>query len=245
MRQQSQRQRRARFLFFLLSPVAVILLITVGFPLRDSSAQGEPVKETVQEETPLPTLPPATHASEPALSGVEGMTAQPAPDNPPTVEPLVITQEPAESLSGDVPGILNKPLENPSEWIAAFDLMASFPVLAWKCENPDLAPMANATPELQALVAALNESRPAFDAAAKDLEDGGHTMRVSKSLVFTDDFANLPIAQTTDCKVQEALALFGSAPKSLPGEVGVIAIERSGTVEGKAAFERIWVVAWK
>jgi hypothetical protein len=126
-----------------------------------------------------------------------------------------------------------------------FDLMASFPVLAWKCENPDLAPMVNAAPELQALVAALNESRPTFDMAAKDLEAGGHTMRVSKSLVFTNDFATLPIAQTTDCEVQKALALFGPAPESLPGEVGLIAIERSGAVDGQSAFERIWVVAWK
>lgn len=237
MRQPTQRQRRARFLFFLLFPVAAILLITIGFPLPDSSAQSELVKETMQEEAPLPTLPPATYMPE--------MTAQPAPDNPPTIAPLVITQEPVEALTGDVPGILNKPLENPSEWAEVFDLMASFPVLAWKCENPDLAPMVNATPELQALVAVLNEGHSALDAAVKDLEADGHTVRVSKSLVFTGDFANLPIAQTTDCEVQEALGLFGSAPESLPDEMGLIAMERTGTVDGQPAFERIWVVAWK
>jgi hypothetical protein len=126
-----------------------------------------------------------------------------------------------------------------------FDLMASFPVLAWKCENPDLAPMVNAAPELQALVAALNESRSTLDAAVKDLEADGHTVSVSKALVFTNDFASLPIAQTTDCEVQKALALFGPAPENLPGEVGLIAIERTGTVDGQQTFERIWVVAWK
>lgn len=237
MRQLTQRQRRTRFLFFLLFSVAAILLIAAGLLSPGGSAQSEPVTEAVQQATARPTLPPTIPAPE--------MTAQPAPDNPPAVEPLVITQEPLEALAGDVPGILNKPLENPSEWAEVFDLMASFPVLAWKCENPDLAPMVNATPEIQALVVAMNESRSAFDAAVKDLEAGGLTVRVSKALVFADEFASLPIAQTTDCKVQETLDLFGSPPESLPNEAGLISMERTGSVAGRPGFERIWVVAWK
>src|SRR3972149_2228672 len=240
MGQVTQRQRRARFLFFLLFPVVAILLITVGFPLPDGSAKREPVKETMQEEALLPTLPPATHAPKPALSGAEGMTAQPAPDNPPTLAPLTITREPMDALTGDVPGILGKPLEDPSKWTEAFDLMASFPVLAWKCDNPSLTPMANTSPELQTLIPALNDSRPAFDLAVKNLEASGYSVRVSKPLVFTDDFANLPIAQTTDCKIQDTLSLFGPAPESLPAEVAMMSIERSGRVDGQAAHERGW-----
>lgn len=234
----TRRQRRARFFFIVLLPIAVILLLSMGFPVPESATP------TMPTHTPAARSVSETPAAQPTRPAPK-ITAQPAPLDAPPIPPLTITQEPAEALAGDVPGILGKPLENPTAWAETIDLMMGFPVMAWKCDNASLTPLANVTPEVQALVETLNESRAAFDEAVSDLEAEGYTVRTSKPLVFTGAFSDLPIGQTTDCKVLQALDLFEEAPENLPTEIGLVAAERTGTVDGEPAFERIWIVAWK
>jgi len=228
---------------FLCMVVGVLILAGCGgAPALTPMAAATQTPTEIELATlaaPAPTATPAPTQAPPVA-----MTAQPAPEIQPTAGVVTVTSGTVPPLQSNLPGLLNKPLEEPSEWQQLSELMDGLPVFAWRCENESLKAFYRPAKQVTDLVPLLND-KPAFEQAVENLKAQGFQVVVSRPLVFGQALADLPFDQLADCRVQAALGLFGPAPASLPQEVGLTMAGRGGQVDGQPAYERLWLLVWK
>ncbi|MBN1887892.1 MAG: hypothetical protein JW850_07865 [Thermoflexales bacterium] len=213
---------------------------TAAQPLTEveaaTAAASAPTVTPEPPKAPEPTLPPMETVAAP-VSGSPAIT--------PTAKVVTTTTGGVPALQSDLPGVLwGKTLEAPSKWEERQDAMIGHVILAWRCDNQGLKPRVAPATEITDLISKLDD-KAAFDKAVADLQAQGFEVRVSKPLVYTDEYGSLPIDQTTDCKALKALDLWGTSPTSLPARVGASSARRAGTVDGKPAYERVWIALWK